>query len=284
MLTVIDFLEEHANIIGLISSICMLLVTIIYAIITWWQARYTKRTFVETIKQNREERQPYIVPTIRKVSGVAFDTSTYLRIQFTFNYKLENVGDSSAVTLYTMIYAKMESQSDHKLVYGHLMPNYKHALKVGEETEERLHFETNETRDIVEDLEICHAKNMKRIETDPSISPYRGPVIILRTLYQNMVGQWFESVLEQELLDVEIPSKKVQEEVEVDEKRYIIKKKGRMVTNKGIKDKDAFDGGMINPCYSKLSRRMVGVEYVKQMLRNCRDNSDSKLDYWEDAK
>lgn len=54
----LSFMEEHANIIGLVSSLCMLLVTTIYAIITWWQARYTKRTLLESIKQNKEDRQP----------------------------------------------------------------------------------------------------------------------------------------------------------------------------------------------------------------------------------
>ena len=45
----LSFMEENANLIGVVSSLCMLLVTAIYAIITWWQARYTKRTLVESI-------------------------------------------------------------------------------------------------------------------------------------------------------------------------------------------------------------------------------------------
>lgn len=274
-------LESHANLIGLVCSLCMLLVTTIYAVITWWQARYSKKTFIETIRQYREEKQPYIVPEIDDVNGGAFDTSSYLRIQFTFKYKLKNVGDSSAVTLYTLMYARMESQSDRKLVYAHLIPNYNHSLTVGEEIESRLHFETDEFRDIVEDLEICHVKNMKRIETDPTITPYRGPIIILRTLYQNMVGQWFESVLEQELLSVEYPSRKPQKDVEVDGKKYKVKNRGKMVTNKNIKDKDSFEGGMINPSYSKLTRRMVDNDYVKKVLNDCKDHSDSSLEYMD---
>ena len=218
---IISFMETYANLIGLASSLCLLLVTTIYAVITWWQAKYSKRTLVETIKQNKEERQPYIVIEIGDVYGVAFDTSTYLRIQFTFNFKLKNIGDSSAVTLYTLMYARMESEAEHRLVYAHLIPKYKHSLKIGEEIEDNLHFETDEFRNIVEDLEICHAKNMKRIETDPSVKPYRGTVIILRTLYQNMVGQWFESVLEQELLNVEYSSKKHEEVVDVEEVKWL---------------------------------------------------------------
>ena len=52
---------------------------------------------LESIRQNKEERQPYVVPTIIKVRGGAFDTSTYVRVQLNFHYTLENVGDSSAV-------------------------------------------------------------------------------------------------------------------------------------------------------------------------------------------
>ena len=281
MKELLRFVEDHAIFIGLVCSLCMLIVTIIYAIITWWQARYTKRTLIESIKQNKEERQPYIVPVINAVNGVAFDTSSYLRIQFSFNYKLINVGDSSAVTLYSFLYARMGSQTEHKLVYAHLIPDYNHSLSVGTEISSSLHFETDEFRDIVEDLEICHAKNMKRIETDPTINAYRGPVIILRTLYRNMLGQWFESVLEQELLDLEYSSKKPQKEVEIEGKNYKVKTCGKMVTNSNIKDKDTFEGGMINPCYSKLSRRMVDNDYVTEVLNDCRKHSDSSLDYIE---
>lgn len=243
MTEVLSVMEDYANLIGLFCSLCMLLVTAIYAIITLWQAWYTKRTLVESIKQNKENRQPCIIPVKNDVNGVAFDTSSYLRIQFSFNYKLINVGDSSAVTLYTFLYARMASQTERQLLYAHLMPNYNHSLTVGTEISSSLHFETGEFRDIVEDLEICYAKNIKRIETDPSITPYRGPVIILRTLYQNMLGQWFESVLEQELLDLEYSSKKPQKEVEIDGKKYKVKTRGKRVTNRNIKDKDTFDGG-----------------------------------------
>lgn len=281
MVTIFTFLEEHSNLIGLCSSICMLFVTTIYAVITWWNAKNSKKILFETIKQNREERQPYIVPTIGDVKGSSFDTSTSMRIQLNFNYKLENVGDSSAVTIYTMLYARMEYQSDHKLVYAHLMPNYKHSLKVGQTTKEMLHFETDEFREIIEDLEISYAKNMKRIETDPTRIPFKGPSIILRTLYQNMIGQWFESVLEQELLEVEKLSKEPQKTIEVGGKKFTIKNKSKMVTNKDIKNNDFFEGGMINPCYSKLSRRMVDADYVKHILKDCKNHSKSIIDYWE---
>lgn len=274
----ISFFEMHTGILGLVSSFLMLLVTAIYAYITWWQAGFAKKTLLESIKQNREERQPYVVPTIVRVGGGAFDISTYTRVQLSINYKLENVGDSAAVTLYTFLYAKMEYQND-RLVYAHLLPNYAHSLKVGQEKDNSLHFETCEFRDIVEDLEICYTKNMKRIETDATVTPFRGPMVIVRTLYKNMLGQWFESVLEQELLEIKKTSKKLEKEINVDGEKVIIKKPDMRVTNKNIKPADIYEGQMINPCYSILTRRMVDYEYVIKVLDDCRKHSDSKLEY-----
>lgn len=270
----LDFLEVHAGLISLISSVCMLLVTSIYVVITWWQAKYTKQTFLESIKQSKEEKQPYIVPTIESVSGSAFDASTYLRIQFSFYYTLENVGDSSAVTLYTFLYARLQYRKDSNLMYAHLMPEYLHSLSVGQKVEQMLHFETTEFRDIVEDIEICHAKNTKRIETDPSVTPYAGPVIILRCLYMNMTGQWFESILEQELFDVR------KKNLEKDKEEEGIGA-GTGVTNKNITDGDSFVGCLINPIFSKLHRKMVDSEYVKNVLDECGKCSDSRLEYIE---
>ncbi len=275
----LSFLENHADILSLVCSFCMLLVTSIYAFFTWWHVRYSKKTLLESIKQNKEERQPYVVPTIKSISGTAFDASKYLRIQLFFKYKLENVGDSAAVTLYALLYAKMEYQSEHKLVYAHLMPNYEHSLKVGQKSENRLHFETNEFREIVEDLEICYVKNMKRIETDATVTPFRGPTIILRILYKNMAGQWFESVLEQELFEIKKLSKEEHKEIEKNRTELNLRLLGERVANSEIKDGDFYEGIMMPPSYSKLSRQMVDYNYVEQVLEDCRQHSDSKLEY-----
>ena len=274
---VFEFMKANGEFISLLSSLCLLIVTSIYAVITWCQAKYTKKTLLASVKQYRVEKQPYIVPAIGSVSGCAFDTSTYLRIQFSFHYTLENVGDSSAVTLYTFLYAKLQYQKDAKLVYAHLMPEYLSSLRVGQESEKRLHFETSEFRDIIEDLEISHVKNVKRIETNPSVIPYSGPIIILRCLYMNMMGQWFESVLEQELHSVN-KNNRIKDNKEKCTKKNVTKSNER-VTNNNVIDGDHFEGNMISPSYSKISRRMVDYEYVSNILDDCRKFSDSKLRY-----
>lgn len=257
---VLQYISENANLIQVICSLCMLLVTILYVVFTRQQLKYTEQAFLESIKQTKEDRQPYIIPSIEKVSGVAFDTSDHIRVQLNFHCKMKNVGDSSAVSIYTLLYAKMQHQQEKKIVYAHLIPKYNYSIGVEKEAEENIHFETSQFRDIVEDLEISHAKNMKRIETNPYHDAYKGPEITLRVLYKNMMGQWFESELEQELLEITYKSK--------DEN-----KRREMVVNKDVADGDMYEGCMINPCYSHLKRRMVSDDYVKDVLKDYSENA-----------
>ena len=64
---VFEFMKANEELISLLSSLCLLIVTSIYAVITWWQANYTKKTLLASVKQYRDENQPYIVPAIESV-------------------------------------------------------------------------------------------------------------------------------------------------------------------------------------------------------------------------
>ena len=77
-----------------------------------------------------------------------------------------------------------------------------------------------------------------------------------------MMGQWFESELIQDLLEITYKSK--------DEN-----KRGEMVVNKDVADGDMYEGWMINPCYSHLNRRMVSDDYVKDVLKDCSENAQT---------
>lgn len=72
---------------------------------------------IESAKHNKEEKQPFIVPVISSISGSAFDTSSYLRVQLQYNFTLENVGDSPAVTVYTFRCSMRNLLSDSLLWY-----------------------------------------------------------------------------------------------------------------------------------------------------------------------
>lgn len=259
-MNILQLISENDNIIEVICSLCMLFVTILYVVFTWIQSKYTKHAFLEAVKQAKEERQPYIIPTLEHVSGVAFDTSNSLRVQLNFHCKMENVGDSTAMSVSVFLYAKMQYTQEKKMLYAHLIPKYNYSIGVGGAVEEDIHFETSQFRDIVEDLEISRAKNTKRIETNPCQEPYKGPEIIFRVLYKNMMGQWFESELVQELLEITYKSEDENE-------------RGEMVVNKDVADGDIYSGYMINPCYSHINRRMVSDDYVKEVLKDWGKNA-----------
>lgn len=90
-----------------------------------------------------------------------------------------------------------------------------------------------------------------------------------------MMGQWFESVLEQELGGVNKKSLDNNDNVDTEE---LLEDR---VTNDDIEDGDQFEGWMISPGYSKLSRRMVTPQYVSEVLKECREFSCSKLKFLE---
>lgn len=69
----------------------------------------------------------------------------------------------------------------------------------------------------------------------------------------------------------------------IDDKEKGTKKRttklGERVTNNNVVDKNSFEGSMISPGYSKMSRRMVDYEYVSEIFNNCKEFSHSKLIY-----
>lgn len=84
----------------------MLVVTAIYVYFTRKQAKSAQDAFLATVMHFKESKQPCIVPSIKRVKGCAFDASEYIRIQFAFDYQLDNVGDTPALSiLYNSIYA-----------------------------------------------------------------------------------------------------------------------------------------------------------------------------------
>lgn len=57
MSEIIEYMEAHTGFIGVVSSLFMLLVTSIYAAITWWQAVNSKKTLLASVKQHRGSLQ-----------------------------------------------------------------------------------------------------------------------------------------------------------------------------------------------------------------------------------
>ena len=168
MTVFVGFLERYSELLSFLTSFLMLVVTAIYVYFTRKQAKSAQDAFLATVMHFKESKQPCIVPSIKRVKGCAFDASKYIRIQFTFDYQLDNVGDTPALSIYTIASMQLKYSQKENVVFAHLMPNYKHVIPVNSKVEDNFHFETEEFRSILEDIQISHIKNLKRIETDPS--------------------------------------------------------------------------------------------------------------------
>lgn len=263
---ILQFVVENTAVLTFLTSLLMLIITVIYVYYTAKQASISVNALQESVKQFKESKQPCIIPYIKKVNGYAFDTSEYLRIQFGFDYQLTNVGDSPAISIYSIALMRMRHSSEGKEVCAHLMPNYIHSLSIQETKDDNLHFETAELRDIMEDLEISHVKNMKRIETDPRVSPFRGPSFRLIILYKNLSGQWYQTSFEQDLLDIK---RKVEKETDSDEKTHDIDTED--ISNRDITDGDVLVGYMINPAYSHLKQEKVSSKDAEEIINKYSD-------------
>lgn len=260
----VNFLNDYADLLSLFSSLLMLIVTAIYVYFTKKQAKSANDSFIESIKQFRESKQPCLIPVVKDVSGIAFDTSTDLRIQFSFNYELENIGDSPALAVNTIAKMKLKYSSKESEVVAHLMPNYCHFVSVNSKVKSRFHFETSEFRSILEDIQISSVKNRKRIETDPTQTPYGGPKLIISIYYKNMMGQWFETIIEQELLDIR---KLVTEKGDIMKNGELVEyTRDEKIDGQNICADDRLKGYMINPAYSHLHHNKISENEVLDIL------------------
>lgn len=263
---ILQFIEVNTQVLTFLTSLFMLVITVIYVYFTAKQTSISVNALQESVKQFKEAKQPCIIPYIKKVSGCAFDTTKYLRIQLGFDFQLTNVGDSPAISIYSIALMRMRHSSGEKEVCAHLMPKYIHSLSIQETKDNQLHFETAEFRDIMEDLEISYVKNMKRIETDPRVSPFRGPSFQLIILYKNLSGQWYRTSFEQDLLDIK---RKAEKNTDSDEHAREVDTED--ISNRDITDGDRLVGRMINPAYSHLNQEKISSKDVEELINKYSD-------------
>lgn len=267
----VGFLERYSELLSFLTSFLMLVVTAIYVYFTRKQAKSAQDAFLATVMHFKESKQPCIVPSIKRVKGCAFDASKYIRIQFTFNYQLDNVGDTPALSIYTIASMQLKYSQKENVVFAHLMPNYKHVIPVNSKVEDNFHFETEEFRSILEDIQISHIKNLKRIETDPSKPPYRCATLRLDIYYKNMQGQWYQTTMDQDLLDIQrqVRGEENSQEISKEEKFEYEDIDGQII-NSG----DILQGTMINPAYSHLKHKKIDEASVVAIIEKCEHRLD----------
>ena len=195
--------SDYAEVLSLLSSLVMVIVTIIYVRHTKRQAYYAKESAELVAKQIKTDKQPCVVPLVIDSYGSAWDASDYTRIQLGFTIKLKNVGNSPAINVYTLADFELQfikdSDGNKKLLPAALLPGFIQALSAEEETEINIHFETAEIKELICELRKTAEKNWERLRTNPNHNHYNGANLKIRVFFKNLMGQWCESTISYEI-------------------------------------------------------------------------------------
>lgn len=182
-------------------------ITAIFSLIyTGIQVRYTEQSVEQIYKQIKTEKQPCVVPKVVDSSGEAFDTGSYTRVQLQFDLEMENVGDAPALNVFVLSSIRLNLSSDSEFekqyLLASLLPGYIQALKGDNKEKNSIHYETQEVEGLLQGLDKANKKNIERIKNNPSHWPYVGATLIVQVIYKNIMGQWCESVMQQDIADL----------------------------------------------------------------------------------
>lgn len=268
----IDFLKDinnnFAGVLSLVSSIVLVTVTIVYVIQTKRQANYAKQSVDLFSKQMMLEKQPCLVPEIIDSHGYAFDASDYTRIQLGFDINLKNVGESPAINIYALadfeLNLSLDEQGNKKVLSAALVPVFVQALSAGDEHNTTIHFETKEIKGLVKELTKSHNMNIQRIKEEPTHHAYHGASIVIRIYYKNLMGQWCESRLSQEICWLEYIDPPKQKTHDLNE---------NTIPPKQIKKGDRFRAVLVSNHRVPFSFRFITEEYANEQLIQYVDES-----------
>ncbi len=250
--------QDYAGFLACLISFFTVITTIVYVLFTYSQMKATKESVKVMQDGMKQEKQPCIGIEIETASiGKCF--GDYGRRQMFFKFRVENIGDSPALSTYCISNLKLNSikhKNGGEIVKMDYQPHYLPYLRVGQKQHADNRYENLQIEYLFKDITVRHAKNMKRLEENPWRNPYQGPEIHIHVFYKNINNQWFESHLIQEVLRIAdesittSPYTPPPEELEAD-KSYSLK--------------------LISNQFSSLQIRMVDWDYVKEMLVECQD-------------
>ena len=196
---------DYANLLTFGATALLVLVTIIYAGYTYRQVTYSRKQFLL-------DKQPYVIPAIisRNFSDFEESETEYTRT-LRLEYKIANVGTETAFSVQPFIsvsYPDLEGSMNLLKNFG-LVPPASAYLTAGEEKSGAVSLYEKGTDENNEGLELVYPAFGYRLLENGDIVPdaERGnqtafPVLTLKVYYRNLVGQWFVSVLKEDITAV----------------------------------------------------------------------------------
>lgn len=200
--------NDYAAVLTMLISFVTGAITLIYVIFTYKQMKFTEKSVNVMKNQLSLQEQPCVLPSIVKGSSdAALDTG---RRWLTMEFNLKNIGLSPAISVFSVCYFKLKytSNNDSDIVPMSSPIVYLPSLAANEDKTISLDFENKEIKYLLDDLEVCHFKNMERIRTNHYLNHYRGTDFVIKVFSKNILGQWFETKLEQEISWLHNPNSK----------------------------------------------------------------------------
>lgn len=195
---------DYANLLSFAASLLLVIVTIIYAGYTYRQVTYSRKQFLL-------DKQPYVIPSVLTRSFSDFEEAENIRTRMLkLEYKIANVGSEPAFSVqsFAAVSYPDESGEMQELKHAGLVFGAFTYLTAGESRKSSVSFYEKGTDEENEGLEKiypavgCRLTESGEILPDETASRKRFPVLTLRVYYRNLVGQWFVSVVKEDITAV----------------------------------------------------------------------------------
>lgn len=272
----VELNSNYSGVLSLLISVLTAITTIIYVVITNKQVKITKISLEQMEKHFKLNNQPCIIPKITSTEGSKCFYKT--RRQLHINLDIENVGDSPALCVYTVGYLKLKHiQNDGSdIVDMYYLPDYISKVSINQVESSSIRFETKEIRLLIKDLEVNYRLNMERIATDASISPFKGTDLVIKVFYKNIVGQWFESTLTQEIAWLINTS-------ENNSERKTNSLNEVTIPPKELYPDTSFELQLVSERLSPVEIRIIELEQVKETIERYKDDMPSSYEILKKA-
>ena len=213
---------DYANLLSFGASLLLVVVTIIYAGYTYRQVTYSRKQFLL-------DKQPYVIPSILTRNFSDFEESeTQHTRTLRLEYKIANVGAEPAFSVQPFVSAAYPvGDSMAELKNFGLVPYSYTYLTAGEEKRGAVSLYEKGTDTENEGLEKIYPALGCRLADSGEIIPEESgkrklfPVLTLSVYYRNLVGQWFVSVIKEDMTAVSrLPEPEAAKEYPRSVKRY----------------------------------------------------------------
>ena len=255
--------NEYSGLLTVMVAVITALITLMYVIMTYQQVKFSKMSVESVEKQIKLSSQPCIIPKIIATNGTACFGSGNRR-KLHIDVELINVGTSPAINIYTigyfnLFYTKNENSDKVDMYY---YPDYMPTISAQDKRVASISFEEEEIDLLIKDLEIRHELNIERLDTDNNTtqSRFRGTNLVIKIYYKNLLGQWFEATLIQEVSWLNDTSKKLTEQESQNVNEYTI-------PPKKLKKDTEFKLQLISERFIPIDIKLVDIEIIKNIMK-----------------